>query len=171
MLFHEIKAATAKALPIILAALQARGYKVVHMRASAPLKPLEAYTSALVPLLIKSERRSGKPASDPPARRLGRSADPAEAGADHRQAHAEVDALDYRTRKPAEVHRRVLAQLAEKRWRICVRVEGLDGAPALRARGPLDWGARVDSYGTAPLKIRAKPSMCHPDGWMHYDGP
>jgi peptidoglycan/xylan/chitin deacetylase (PgdA/CDA1 family) len=131
VLFHDIKAATAKALPVILAALQARGYKVVHMRASAPLKPLEAYTSALVPLLGKSERQSGKPASDPA------SAAPWPKCRPRRGRSRPSPSVDYRTRKPAEVHRRVLAQLAEKRWRICVRVEGLDGTPALRARGPL----------------------------------
>ena len=64
VLFHDIKAATAKALPAILSELRARGYKVVHMRASAPLHPAEAYTSALVPLLVKSERHAGKPTSD-----------------------------------------------------------------------------------------------------------
>ena len=58
MLFHDIKIATATALPMILSELQTRGYKVVHMRASAPLRPLESYTSALVPLLVRSERHA-----------------------------------------------------------------------------------------------------------------
>jgi peptidoglycan/xylan/chitin deacetylase (PgdA/CDA1 family) len=66
VLFHDIKVATAKALPAILSELRARGYKVVHMRASAPLRPLETYTSALVPLLVRSERHA--PASSIEAR-------------------------------------------------------------------------------------------------------
>ena len=65
VLFHDIKAATARALPVILSELQARGYKVVHMRPSAPLKPLESYTTALVPLLVKAERHGTEPARAP----------------------------------------------------------------------------------------------------------
>ncbi|MDX2259771.1 MAG: polysaccharide deacetylase family protein [Hyphomicrobiaceae bacterium] len=37
LLFHDIKPATAKALPRILDELKARGFRVVHLRASAPL--------------------------------------------------------------------------------------------------------------------------------------
>ncbi len=39
ILFHDIKAATARALPDILDALAARGYGVVHMVPKAPMQP------------------------------------------------------------------------------------------------------------------------------------
>lgn len=61
VLFHDIKSATAKALPRILAALKTRGYKVVHMRAKAPLVPLADFDGDLKPLLAKAEP---KPVAD-----------------------------------------------------------------------------------------------------------
>lgn len=54
MLFHDIKPATAKALPSILRRLKAGGYKVVHLRSSKPLKPLTKYGEKLKPILAKS---------------------------------------------------------------------------------------------------------------------
>lgn len=54
MLFHDIKPATAKALPSILRRLKAGGYKVVHLRSSKPLKPLTKYDEKLKPILAKS---------------------------------------------------------------------------------------------------------------------
>ena len=47
MLFHDIKASTAKALPTILAELKKRGYKVVHMRSKSTFEPLPALTAEL----------------------------------------------------------------------------------------------------------------------------
>jgi hypothetical protein len=62
ILFHDIKAATAKALPVVLAELQKRGYKVVHMRAKQPLKPLPEYDAQLGPVVAKAlVAPSGKP--------------------------------------------------------------------------------------------------------------
>jgi peptidoglycan-N-acetylglucosamine deacetylase len=55
ILFHDIKAATARALPTILAELNRRGYKVVHMRATATVQPQTQYDSTLAPLLAKAE--------------------------------------------------------------------------------------------------------------------
>ena len=55
VLFHDIKAATAKALPTILAGLVEAGYKVVHMRAKSPVVPLNDYYSTLTPMLAKAE--------------------------------------------------------------------------------------------------------------------
>jgi peptidoglycan-N-acetylglucosamine deacetylase len=43
LLFHDIQPSTAKALPEILAALKARGYKVVHLVPKAPIATLAAY--------------------------------------------------------------------------------------------------------------------------------
>jgi len=54
ILFHDIKAATARALPAILTELKARGYKVVHMKAKEPAAPLAAYEKELGPALAKS---------------------------------------------------------------------------------------------------------------------
>lgn len=61
LLFHDIKSATAKALPIILGALKARGYKVVHMRAKAGFEPLPELTAQLQPLLAKAQAGKGRP--------------------------------------------------------------------------------------------------------------
>lgn len=54
MLFHDIKASTEKALPEILRQLQVRGYKVVHMRAKAPLTPMASYEPELAAKLAKT---------------------------------------------------------------------------------------------------------------------
>ena len=43
LLMHDIHKVTAKAVPMILADLKARGYKVVHMTAKAPVVTLEKY--------------------------------------------------------------------------------------------------------------------------------
>ncbi len=43
VLFHDIKPATAKALPVILDALAAEGFEVVHMRATRNLEPLAEF--------------------------------------------------------------------------------------------------------------------------------
>jgi peptidoglycan-N-acetylglucosamine deacetylase len=47
VLFHDIKASTAKALPVILKSLRERGYAVVHMRAKAPMTPLPQAMAAV----------------------------------------------------------------------------------------------------------------------------
>jgi peptidoglycan-N-acetylglucosamine deacetylase len=47
VLFHDIKASTAKALPNILAELKKRGYKIVHLRSKSEFTPLPALTAEL----------------------------------------------------------------------------------------------------------------------------
>jgi hypothetical protein len=47
VLFHDIKASTAQALPTILAELKKRGYKVVHLRSKTKFEPLPDFTAAL----------------------------------------------------------------------------------------------------------------------------
>lgn len=47
VLFHDIKASTAKALPTILAELKKGGYKIVHLRAKDAFKPLPELTAEL----------------------------------------------------------------------------------------------------------------------------
>jgi peptidoglycan/xylan/chitin deacetylase (PgdA/CDA1 family) len=62
MLFHDIKAVTAKALPGILDALVARGYKVVHMVPQRPFEPEARYTAEYAPKIAAMETpKSGKP--------------------------------------------------------------------------------------------------------------
>jgi peptidoglycan-N-acetylglucosamine deacetylase len=53
MLFHDIKASTAKALPGILKALKDGGYKVVHLRAKGVSAPVAAIAEGLSPQLSK----------------------------------------------------------------------------------------------------------------------
>lgn len=60
LLFHDIKPATAKALPELLTALKARGYKVVHMRATAAYQPLPELAEALKPVLAKKDPPQGQ---------------------------------------------------------------------------------------------------------------
>lgn len=58
LLFHDIKPATAKALPGILTELKARGFRVVHLRAKAPMAALQAYDTELQPILAKASTRA-----------------------------------------------------------------------------------------------------------------
>lgn len=63
VLFHDIKSATAKALPVILAGLKQRGYKVVHMRPKAPLVPITSYDADLLKLMAKQRPQPAGEAS------------------------------------------------------------------------------------------------------------
>lgn len=60
ILFHDIKAATARALPTILSELKARGYRIVHMRAATAFEPQPQYEAALAPILAKTSQPAGK---------------------------------------------------------------------------------------------------------------
>ncbi len=51
ILFHDIKTATAKALPIILSRLKEQGYSVVHMTAKDPAVPLAEAIADIAPKL------------------------------------------------------------------------------------------------------------------------
>ena len=55
MLFHDIKPATARALPTILRYLKKNGYKVVHLRPKQPLKVWSKYDKALGAKLGKAK--------------------------------------------------------------------------------------------------------------------
>ena len=55
VLFHDIKLATARALPNILAALKSRGYSVVHMTAKATAVPLSPLMSELAPKVAHAQ--------------------------------------------------------------------------------------------------------------------
>lgn len=54
LLFHDIKAATAKALPTILHELKERGFKVVHLRAKAPLTAVTTYDEEFKAVLARA---------------------------------------------------------------------------------------------------------------------
>lgn len=56
ILFHDIKRSTAKALPQILKGLQSRGFKVVHMRAAAPVQPHLDLLVAMTEKLAKGKK-------------------------------------------------------------------------------------------------------------------
>ena len=66
LLFHDIQPATAQALPGLLAALKAKGYRVVHMKAKSPATTLPEFDA-----MAKSEnaRRRLAVAADPLAPR------------------------------------------------------------------------------------------------------
>jgi peptidoglycan-N-acetylglucosamine deacetylase len=66
VLFHDIKASTAKALPTILAELKKRGYKIVQLRSKTAFEPLPALTAELQAKLAKSEANRGHPKPTPP---------------------------------------------------------------------------------------------------------
>jgi peptidoglycan/xylan/chitin deacetylase (PgdA/CDA1 family) len=59
VLFHDIKASTAKALPTILSELKKRGYKVVHMRSKSPFAPLPELTAELEARRAKIAAKEG----------------------------------------------------------------------------------------------------------------
>lgn len=58
ILFHDIKAATAKALPSILAALKDKGYKVVHLRSKTTFEPKPELVAQLQPTLDKAQAKA-----------------------------------------------------------------------------------------------------------------
>jgi peptidoglycan/xylan/chitin deacetylase (PgdA/CDA1 family) len=58
LLFHDIKSATAKALPKILAELKARGFKVVHLQSKAPLAPITGYDTELAAIMAKAPKKN-----------------------------------------------------------------------------------------------------------------
>ncbi len=60
VLFHDIKAATAKALPVILKRLEERGYRFVHLRSKTALEPVKTYDAELTPLVTKALVSAGE---------------------------------------------------------------------------------------------------------------
>lgn len=65
LLFHDLKRPTAKALPAILAGLKAKGFKVVHLTAKAPVVPLATIDAELQPILAKAAARDVVPFHGP----------------------------------------------------------------------------------------------------------
>jgi peptidoglycan-N-acetylglucosamine deacetylase len=58
LLFHDIKPATAKALPRILTELKERGFKVVHLKPKAPLAPIAGYDTELQAIMDKAPKKN-----------------------------------------------------------------------------------------------------------------
>lgn len=54
LLFHDIKASTARALPAILAGLQERGFTVVHLQASSLFVADQATVDSVAPLMARA---------------------------------------------------------------------------------------------------------------------
>jgi peptidoglycan/xylan/chitin deacetylase (PgdA/CDA1 family) len=63
LLFHDVHPVTAQALPMVLAELKARGYKVVHMRPKAELKTLAEYDAQIEPLMKGMAAGNARPMS------------------------------------------------------------------------------------------------------------
>jgi peptidoglycan-N-acetylglucosamine deacetylase len=59
LLFHDIKAVTARAIPGILAELKARGYRVVHTVPKAAFVPDQKYAAEFQAQMAKFDARSG----------------------------------------------------------------------------------------------------------------
>ncbi len=57
VLFHDIKASTAAAIPTILAELKKRGFKVVHLRSKTNYEPLPALTAELEAKRLAAEAK------------------------------------------------------------------------------------------------------------------
>jgi peptidoglycan/xylan/chitin deacetylase (PgdA/CDA1 family) len=60
ILFHDIKAVTARALPDLLAELARRGYRVVHMTSKHAFEPDARLHAAFDSQIARSEARSGR---------------------------------------------------------------------------------------------------------------
>jgi len=72
VLFHDIKPATVKALPIILKGLMSRGYKVVHLTSRRPLKVLSRYEGSFREKIANARKKQEpKSHTDPRRSALG----------------------------------------------------------------------------------------------------
>ena len=73
ILLHDIQPGTAKALPMLLTELKARGYKVVHLKAKGELKSLAEYDA----LIESSVKGLAAPGSERPTSSVVRTIEPA----------------------------------------------------------------------------------------------
>lgn len=64
VLFHDIKASTAAALPTILTELKKRGFKVVHLRTKSNFEPLPALTAELEAKRVAAATKKGAKAGE-----------------------------------------------------------------------------------------------------------
>jgi peptidoglycan/xylan/chitin deacetylase (PgdA/CDA1 family) len=63
VLFHDVHPVTAQALPMVLAELKARGYKVVHLRPKAEVRTLAEYDAQVEPLMKGMAAGNARPMS------------------------------------------------------------------------------------------------------------
>lgn len=164
ILFHDIKTATAKALPEILTALKARGYTIVHMQPKSPALPLPVLMAEVTPKMAKL------PAGKALVAAL-RETDGAEPTGNHR-GHMDVTSIAPapRDRGPTKA-----AKTSEKPAGATLKASVTDHA--VKAGGQtLDWTShttRTESAGVSPpvfvtaepdptagwsAKIKAKPA-------------
>ena len=152
VLFHDIKASTAKALPTILTELKKRGYKVVHMRSKSPFAPLPELTAELEAKRAKIAAKEGKKgrrqAEARPVLRGDqprRARDPYRAGgdgagADRARAHAR--GRNARDGGGGARHagcdcKRATRPSSRRSARASIAPAGLAGAPARSSRSPI----------------------------------
>lgn len=62
VLFHDIKAQTARALPTILSEMKRRGYRIVHMTSKHPFAPDPAYVAAVSQHIVDKKIGPQRPA-------------------------------------------------------------------------------------------------------------
>lgn len=60
ILFHDIKASTARALPTILTELKKRGYTAVHLVSKQPFMPQPGYERSIMQAIAKSQQGEGE---------------------------------------------------------------------------------------------------------------
>lgn len=73
ILLHDVQPGTAKALPLLLAELKARGYKVVHLKAKGELKSLAEYDA----MIESSAKGLAAPGTERPTSSVVRTIEPA----------------------------------------------------------------------------------------------
>ena len=155
VLFHDIKTATAKALPEILTALKARGFTIVHVRAKTPAVPLPELMAAVAPKLAKLP--AGATAVATPAETSP------ETPSGETQGHMEVTSIAPapRDRQPSKASKPV-----EKSQPVSLRTSVTDHA--VNGGGQkLDWTShttRTESPGVSPpVFVTAEPNSS--EGW------
>ena len=77
ILMHDVQPGTAKALPLLLSELKARGYKVVHLKAKGELKSLAEYDA----MIESSAKGLAAPGTERPTSSVVRTVEPASATA------------------------------------------------------------------------------------------
>ena len=77
ILMHDVQPGTAKALPMLLAELKARGYRIVHLKPKGELKSLAEYDA----MIESSAKGLGTPGAERPTSSVVKTIEPAAAAA------------------------------------------------------------------------------------------
>lgn len=143
VLFHDIKAATARMLPRFLAQLQAGGYKVVHLRAKSTVLPVTEYDAALTAMLARSESAARAGVATP----FFGAVHPASTAPEDGMIPVEALVPPARLRQaPVEVASR--ARSGKRASDDDARI----GAAARPNRSPEAWAPRFDSVESSPAR-------------------